>query len=173
MLSEKSYHIVIGKQEVIPLSDCEMGIHCSKWMRDEISYLIMKMRRKLRPRSYEMGTHIQMWMYTASNGAFEVIDMWSVGCLFRSGWFANMISSFAFVVIKGPSLIKIISARNQDIITVYEALIKVDIYGVGLATTRFPTLISGAKINNITPFGRLLATKAYLQKITDPKLSKL
>jgi hypothetical protein len=84
-----------------------------------------------------------------------------------------MISSFAFVVIKGPSLIKIISARNQDIITVYEALIKVDIYGVGLATTRFPTLISGAKINNITPFGRLLATKAYVQEITDPKLSKL
>jgi hypothetical protein len=101
MLSEKSHHIVIGKQEVIPLSDCEMGIHCSKWMRDEISYLIMKMRRKLRPRSYEMGTHIPMWMYTASNGAFEVIAMWSVGCLFRSGWFANMISSFAFVVIKG------------------------------------------------------------------------
>jgi hypothetical protein len=34
--------------------------------------------------------------------------------------------SFAFVV-KGPSLIKIISARNQDIIMVYEALLKVDI----------------------------------------------
>jgi hypothetical protein len=47
-----------------------------------------------------------------------------------------MISSFAFVVIKGPSLIKIISARNQDIIMVYEAVIKVDIYGVGLANTR-------------------------------------
>jgi len=46
-----------------------------------------------------------------------------------------MISSFAFVVIKGPSLIRIISARNQDIITVYEALINVDIYGVGLANT--------------------------------------
>jgi hypothetical protein len=44
-----------------------------------------------------------------------------------------MVSSFAFVVIKGPSLIKIISARNQDIIMVYEAVIKVDIYGVGLA----------------------------------------
>jgi hypothetical protein len=29
-----------------------------------------------------------------------------------------------------------ISARNQDIIMVYEALIKVDIYGVGLANTR-------------------------------------
>ena len=43
-----------------------------------------------------------------------------------------MVSSFAFVV-KGPSLIKIISARNQDIIMVYEALLKVDIYGVGLA----------------------------------------
>jgi hypothetical protein len=28
-----------------------------------------------------------------------------------------MVSSFAFVVIKGLSLIKIISARNQDIIT--------------------------------------------------------
>jgi hypothetical protein len=38
--------------------------------------------------------------------------------------------------IKGPSLIKIISARNQDIIMVYEAVIKVDIYGVGLANTR-------------------------------------
>jgi hypothetical protein len=37
---------------------------------------------------------------------------------------------------KGPSLIKIISARNQDIIMVYEAVIKVDIYGVGLANTR-------------------------------------
>ena len=46
-----------------------------------------------------------------------------------------MVSSFAFVVIKGPSLIRIISARNQDIIMVYEALIKVDIYGVGLANT--------------------------------------
>ena len=73
---------------------------------------------------------------TASNGAFGVIAMWSVGCPFRSGWFANMVSSFAFVVIKGPSLIKIISARNHDIIMVYEALIKVDIYGVGLANTR-------------------------------------
>jgi hypothetical protein len=62
--------------------------------------------------------------------------MWSVGCPFRSGWFANMVSSFAFVVIKGPSLIKIISVRNQDIIMVYEAVIKVDIYGVGLANTR-------------------------------------
>jgi biotin synthase-like enzyme len=30
-----------------------------------------------------------------------------------------------------------ISARNQDIIMVYEAVIKVDIYGVGLANTRF------------------------------------
>jgi hypothetical protein len=47
-----------------------------------------------------------------------------------------MASSFGFVVIKGPSLIKIISARNQDIIMVYEAVIKVDIYGVGLANTR-------------------------------------
>jgi hypothetical protein len=47
-----------------------------------------------------------------------------------------MISSFAFVVIKGPNLIKVISARNQDIVMVYEALIKVDIYGVGLANTR-------------------------------------
>ena len=47
-----------------------------------------------------------------------------------------MVSSFAFVVIKGPSLIKIISARNQDFIMVYEAVIKVDIYGVGLANTR-------------------------------------
>ena len=47
-----------------------------------------------------------------------------------------MVSSFTFVVIKGPSLIKIISARNQDIIMVYEAVIKVDIYGVGLANTR-------------------------------------
>jgi hypothetical protein len=35
-----------------------------------------------------------------------------------------MVSSFAFVVIKGQSLIKIISARNQDIIMVYEADIK-------------------------------------------------
>ena len=41
-----------------------------------------------------------------------------------------------FVVIKGPSLIKIISARNQDIIMVYGALIKVHIYGLGLANTR-------------------------------------
>jgi hypothetical protein len=50
-----------------------------------------------------------------------------------------MVSSFAFewfVVIKGPSVIKIISARNQDIIMVYEAVIKVDIYGVGLANNR-------------------------------------
>ena len=47
-----------------------------------------------------------------------------------------MVSSFAFVVIKGPSLIKIISARNQDIIMDYETVIKVDIYGVGLARTR-------------------------------------
>jgi hypothetical protein len=47
-----------------------------------------------------------------------------------------MVSSFAFVVIKGLSLIKIISARNQDIIMVYEAVIKVDVYGVGLANTR-------------------------------------
>jgi hypothetical protein len=70
---------------------------------------------------------------TASNGAFGVIAIWSVGCSFRSGWFANMVSSFAFVVIKGPSLIKIISARNQDIIMVYEAVIKVNIYAVGLA----------------------------------------
>ena len=46
-----------------------------------------------------------------------------------------MVISFAFVVIKGPSLIKIISARKQDIIMVYEAVIKVDIYGVGLANT--------------------------------------
>ena len=74
--------------------------------------------------------------YTASNGAFGVIAMWSVGCPFRSGWFANMASSFAFVVVKGASLIKIISARNQDIIMVYEAVIKVDVYGIGLANTR-------------------------------------
>ena len=46
-----------------------------------------------------------------------------------------MVSSFTFVVIKGPSLVKIISARNQDIIMVYEAVIKVDIYGVVLANT--------------------------------------
>ena len=38
---------------------------------------------------------------TASNRAFGVIAMWSVRCPFRSGWFANMVSSFAFVVIKG------------------------------------------------------------------------
>ena len=44
-----------------------------------------------------------------------------------------MVSSFAFVALKGPSLIKIISA---DIIIVYEAVIKVDIYSVGLANTR-------------------------------------
>jgi hypothetical protein len=49
-----------------------------------------------------------------------------------------MVSSFAFVVIKGPSLIKIISARNQDIIMDYEAVIKVDIYGVGLITPNGP-----------------------------------
>jgi hypothetical protein len=61
--------------------------------------------------------------------------MWSAGCPFRSGWFANIVSSFAFVVIKGPSLIKIISESNRDIIMVYEAVIKVDIYGVGLANT--------------------------------------
>ena len=71
-----------------------------------------------------------------------------------------MVSSFAFVVIKGPSLIKIISAWNQDIIMVYEAVIKVDIYGVGLATTRLPTLISGEKINNITPFGPITCNKS-------------
>jgi len=35
-----------------------------------------------------------------------------------------MVSSFAFVVIKEQSLIKIISARNQDIIMVYESVIK-------------------------------------------------
>ena len=64
----------------------------------------------------EMHTSIMCINITASNGAFGVIAMWSVGCPFRSGWFANMVSSFAFVVIKGPSLIKIISARNQDII---------------------------------------------------------
>ena len=53
-----------------------------------------------------------------------------------------MVSSFAYVVIKGPSLIKIISARNQDIIMVYEAVIKVDIYGVGLANTRAQLIFS-------------------------------
>jgi hypothetical protein len=37
---------------------------------------------------------------------------------------------------ENPNLIKIISARNQDIIMIYEALIKVDIYSVGLANTR-------------------------------------
>ena len=74
--------------------------------------------------------------FYVSNGAFGVIAMWSVGCSFRSDWFANVLSSLAFVVIKGPSLIKIISARNQDMIMVYEAVIKVDIYGVGLANTR-------------------------------------
>ena len=47
-----------------------------------------------------------------------------------------MASSFAFVVIKGPSLIKIVSAQNQDIIMVYEAVIKIDIYDIGLANTR-------------------------------------
>jgi hypothetical protein len=47
-----------------------------------------------------------------------------------------MVSSFAFVVIKGRSLIKIISARNQDIIMVSEAVMKVDIYSVSLANTR-------------------------------------
>ena len=47
-----------------------------------------------------------------------------------------IVSSFAFVVIKWHSLIKIISARNQNIIMVYESVIKVDIYGVGLANTR-------------------------------------
>ena len=81
-------------------------------------------------------TNINLIYYTVSNGAFRVIAMLSVGCPFRSGWFANMVSSFAFVVIKGLSLIKIISARNQDIIMVYEAVIKVDVYGVGLANTR-------------------------------------
>jgi hypothetical protein len=84
-------------------------------------------------------THADRWNVntysTASNGAFGAITMWSVRCPFRSGWFANMVSSFAFVVIKGPSRIKIISARNQDINMVYEAVIKVDVYGVGLANT--------------------------------------
>ena len=47
-----------------------------------------------------------------------------------------MVSLFAFVVIKGPSLIKIMCARNQDIIMVFEALIKIDIYGVSLAKIR-------------------------------------
>ena len=37
---------------------------------------------------------------------------------------------------KGTESDQIISARNQDIIMVYEAVIKVDIYGVGLANTR-------------------------------------
>ena len=46
-----------------------------------------------------------------------------------------MVSSFAFIVLRGPSLIKIISARNQDIM-VYDAVLKVDIYGVCLANTR-------------------------------------
>jgi hypothetical protein len=84
-----------------------------------------------------------------------------------------MVSSFAFVVIKGPSLIKIISARNQDIIMVYEAVIKVDIYGVGLANTRAQLLYRVQKLTTSLLLGRLLATKAYVQKITDPKLSKL
>ena len=86
---------------------------------------------------------------------------------------ANMVSSFAFVVIKGLSLIKIISARNQDIIMVYEAVIKVDIYGVGLANTRAQLLYRVQKLTTSLLLGRLLATKAYVQKITDPKLSKL
>jgi hypothetical protein len=47
-----------------------------------------------------------------------------------------MVSSFAFVKIKGPSLIKIINAWNQDIIMDYEAVIKVDICGIGSANTR-------------------------------------
>jgi hypothetical protein len=37
---------------------------------------------------------------------------------------------------KGTESDQIISSQNQDIITVYEAVIKVDIYGVGLANTR-------------------------------------
>ena len=37
---------------------------------------------------------------------------------------------------EGTESDQLISARNQDIIMVYEAVIKVDIYGVGLANTR-------------------------------------
>jgi hypothetical protein len=75
-------------------------------------------------------------------------------CL-RSGLFVNMVSSFAFVVIKGLSLIKIISARNQDIIMVYEAVIKVDIYGVGLANMKFAFRV----IFTRPPFSKWLPTK--------------
>jgi hypothetical protein len=32
-----------------------------------------------------------IFILTASNGAFGVIAMWSVGSPFRSGWFANMV----------------------------------------------------------------------------------
>ena len=84
-----------------------------------------------------------------------------------------MVSSFAFVVIKGQSLIKIISTRNQDIIMVYEAMIKVDIYGVCLANTCSQLYYRVQKLTTSILLGRLLATKAYVQKITDPKLSKL
>jgi hypothetical protein len=83
------------------------------------------------------------------------------GCPFRSGWFANMVSSYAFVVIKGPSLIKIISARNQDIIMVYEAVIKVDIYGVGLATVA-PNSNICCKINKITPFRPITCNQKFM-----------
>ena len=47
-----------------------------------------------------------------------------------------MVGSFAFVVVEGPSLIRVVGARNQDVVVVCEALIEVDIYGVGLADTR-------------------------------------
>jgi hypothetical protein len=56
---------------------------------------------------------------------------------------------------------------------VYEAVIKVDIYGVGLANTRAQLLYRVQKLTTSLLLGRLLATKAYVQKITDPKLSKL
>jgi hypothetical protein len=34
------------------------------------------------------------------------------------------------------AVLPVLHSRNQDIIMVYDALIKVDIYGVGLANTR-------------------------------------
>ena len=84
-----------------------------------------------------------------------------------------MESSFAFVLIKGQSLIKIISTRNQDIIMVYEAMIKVDIYGVCLANTCSQLYYRVQKLTKSLFLSGLLTTTAYLQKITDPKLSKL
>ena len=49
---------------------------------------------------------------------------------------AKKVTSFAFLIEKGPSLIKIITVRNRYIIVVYKTVKKVDVYGVVFANTR-------------------------------------